>query len=138
MSESSFTDLIARIREGDQQAAAELVRFDEPLIRRAIRFRLNDVKMRNTLDSMDICQSVLASFFVRAASGQYQLDQETDLQKLLTTMARNKLKMLVRNQCAQRRDQRRRGSGVRRPESGGAGGDGEPAASRPRTPRSGS
>jgi RNA polymerase sigma-70 factor (ECF subfamily) len=112
MSESSFAELIARIRAGDEQAAAEIVRLYEPVIRRAIRFRLTDAQMRNALDSMDICQSVLASFFVRAASGQYQLDQQEDLPKLLTTMARNKLKMLVRNQCAQRRDQRRVQAGV--------------------------
>jgi RNA polymerase sigma factor (sigma-70 family) len=112
MSESSFAELIARIRQGDQQAAVELVRVYEPVIRRAIRFRLTNASMRNALDSMDICQSVLGSFFVRAASGQYQLDRPEDLQKLLTAMARNKLKMQVRKQHTQRRDQRRVDAGT--------------------------
>ena len=40
---------------------------------------------------MDICQSVLGSFFVRAATGQYKLETPEHLLKLLTTMARNKL-----------------------------------------------
>ncbi len=75
MSESAFAELIARIRRGDQQAAVDLVRLYEPVIRRAIRFRLSSAGLRSTLDSMDICQSVLGNFFVRAASGQYQLDQ---------------------------------------------------------------
>ena len=72
--EVSFRDLIGRVRHGDEQAAAELVRRYEPAIRRAVRFRLTDPRLRRTCDSMDVCQSVLLSFFVRAASGQYDLD----------------------------------------------------------------
>jgi len=40
---------------------------------------------------MDVCQSVFASFFVRAAVGQYDLGQPAQLLRLLTAMARNKL-----------------------------------------------
>jgi RNA polymerase sigma-70 factor (ECF subfamily) len=107
MAESSFGELVARIRQGDQQAAAEMVRLYEPAIRRAVRFRLRSAPLRQALDSMDICQSVLGSFFVRAASGQYQLDGPEDLQKLLCAMARNKLKHQLRKHQAQRRDPRR-------------------------------
>jgi RNA polymerase sigma-70 factor (ECF subfamily) len=39
---------------------------------------------------MDICQSVLASFFVRAAVGQFELDRPEPLVGLLIGMARNK------------------------------------------------
>ena len=39
-----------------------------------MRIHLRDVRLRRVLDSTDICQSVLASFFVRAALGQYDLD----------------------------------------------------------------
>jgi RNA polymerase sigma-70 factor (ECF subfamily) len=56
---------------------------------------------------MDICQSVLASFFVRAASGQYELDRPEQLLNLLVGMARNKLAFQARKQHAQRRDVRR-------------------------------
>ena len=63
------------------------------------------------LDSIDICQSVLGSFFVRAAAGQYQLETPEQLLKLLTTMARNKLISQARKQNAQRRDTRRLKSG---------------------------
>jgi RNA polymerase sigma-70 factor (ECF subfamily) len=104
---SSFAELIARIRRGDEQAASELVRRYEPAIRRAVRFRL-DRRLGAMLDSMDICQSVLASFFVRAASGQYELDRPEDLHNLLLAMARKKLAMQARKQRAQRRDHRRR------------------------------
>jgi DNA-directed RNA polymerase specialized sigma24 family protein len=49
----------------------------------------------------------LLSFFVRAAAGQYELDQPDQLLKLLVTMARNKLASAARHAHSQRRDQRR-------------------------------
>jgi RNA polymerase sigma-70 factor (ECF subfamily) len=104
--EVPFADLIQRVRKGDGAAAAELVRRYEPAIRRAVRFRLTDPRLRRTLDSMDVCQSVMASFFVRAASGQYDLDTPEQLLRLLTTMARNKLLNSARHEHATRRDNR--------------------------------
>ena len=102
----SFRELIGRVRGGDQQAAAELVRRYEPAIRRAVRFRLTDPRLRRTCDSLDVCQSVLLSFFVRAALGQYDLDTPEQLLRLLTAMARNKLLNQARAQQAARRDGR--------------------------------
>ncbi len=90
-SPESFQTLIARVRSGDEQAAAELVRLYEPAIRRAARVRLLDTRLNRLLDSMDICQSVMASFFVRTALGQYELETPDQLLKLLATMTRNKL-----------------------------------------------
>src|SRR5436305_12736501 len=104
--EPSFRDLIARVRGGDERAATDLVRRYEPAIRRAVRFRLTDPRLRRTCDSMDVCQSVLLSFFVRAASGQYDLESPEQLLRLLTTMARNKLLNQARQQHAARRDSR--------------------------------
>ncbi len=65
---SDFRDLIRRVRAGDDGAATELVRRYEPAIRRAVRIRLADTRLARAFDSMDICQSVLGSFFVRSAS----------------------------------------------------------------------
>jgi RNA polymerase sigma factor (sigma-70 family) len=106
----SFAELIERVRAGDQDAARELVERYEPAIRRAVRFRLTDTRLGAVFDSMDICQSVLASFFVRAASGQYELGQPEQLTKLLVAMAQKKLAFQVRRQRAQRRDIRRTAS----------------------------
>jgi RNA polymerase sigma-70 factor (ECF subfamily) len=102
-----FQDLIRRVRRAEEAAAAELVRTYEPEIRRAVRIRLTDPRLGRLLDSMDICQSVLANFFVRVAAGQFDLDQPEQLLKLLVTMARNKLKDQARKHRAERRDQRR-------------------------------
>jgi RNA polymerase sigma-70 factor (ECF subfamily) len=49
----------------------------------------------------------MASFFVRAASGQYDLEQPVQLQKLLVVMTRHKLIQQVRRHRADRRDYRR-------------------------------
>ncbi len=104
MSEAStFEELIRRVRAWDQDAAAELVRRYEPTIRRAVRFRLADAQVGNLLDSMDICQSVLRSFFLRAAAGQYDLGSPEKVLGLLTAMARNKLASQARRQRTQRR-----------------------------------
>src|SRR5579871_4682324 len=107
----SFSDFIRRIRAGDEQAAAELVRQFEPLIRREVRLQLEDRRLCRVFDSMDVCQSVLASFFVRTAAGQYDLEEPRQLVKLLVTMARNKLASAARGQNRQRRDHRRQAAG---------------------------
>jgi RNA polymerase sigma-70 factor (ECF subfamily) len=100
----TITDCIRRIRAGDEQAAAQLVREYEPLIRREIRFQLQDRRLSRIFDSMDICQSVLASFFVRVAVGQYELERPEQLLRLLVAMARNKLASAARQQYRQRRN----------------------------------
>lgn len=104
---STFVELIGRVRAGDDQAAADLVRQYEPLIRREVRLQLEDQRLRRLFDSMDVCQSVLASFFVRAAVGQYELQDPTQLVRLLVKMTRNKVAAAARHQHRQRRDNRR-------------------------------
>src|SRR5262245_51868754 len=105
--EATFAAFIQRIRAGDEQAAAELVKQYEPLIRRAVRLQLEDQRLRRVFDSMDVCQSVLASFFVRSAAGQYDLEGPEQLTKLLAAMAKNHLISAARRQRSKRRDHRR-------------------------------
>jgi RNA polymerase sigma-70 factor (ECF subfamily) len=102
----TFEDLLRRVRAGDQDAARELVRLYEPAIRRLARLRLHP-RLRRVLDSIDICQSVLHSFFVRAALGEYELNSAEDLLRLLGSMVRHKAAAQARRQNAQCRDQRR-------------------------------
>ena len=105
--EDRFRRLIRLVRAGDAAAAEELVRVYEPHVRRIIRVRMDDPALNQVVDSMDICQSVLASFFVRAATGQYEIGTPAQLVQLLATMARNKLHDWQRKQHAARRDVRR-------------------------------
>jgi len=102
--ENPFDELLRRVRRGEPDAAAELVRRYESAIRVAVRTRLSDPALRRQFDSMDICQSVLASFFLRAAAGPYDLHNPAQLVALLTKMAHNKLAMHARTHRRQRRD----------------------------------
>jgi RNA polymerase sigma-70 factor (ECF subfamily) len=104
--DTTFADFIRRIRAGDDRAAQELVERYEPVIRREVRLRLRDPRLTSQFDWTDVCQSVLASFFVRAASGQYDLDEPGQLLKLLVAMTRNKLANQARWHRAGRRDYR--------------------------------
>ncbi len=104
---SAFANLIARVRAGDPRATEELVRQYEPVIRMEVRRKMRDPRLRRAFDSLDVCQSVLGSFFVRAALGQYNLDDPAEVVHLLVGMARNKLAFQVRKERRQCRDNRR-------------------------------
>lgn len=116
-----FEDLLRRVRAGDENAATELVRIYEPSIRRIARLRLANAPLTALLDSTDICQSVMASFFVRMNLGQYSFESPEQLIKLLAAMARGKLAAHVRRETAQRRDRRRMAAAVDDGELVGAG-----------------
>lgn len=103
-SDSGFTDLVRRVRQGDADAAFELVNRYEPELRIIARVKLNDPQLRRFVDSMDICQSVLANFFVRASAGQFDIQTPDQLQKLLFVMIKNKVTDHARQQKAERRD----------------------------------
>jgi RNA polymerase sigma-70 factor (ECF subfamily) len=104
---AQFAELIRRVRAGDEAAAGELVRRYEPAIRRVVRVHLRDPRLRRVLDSTDVCQSVLATFFVRANLGQFELDTPESLLRLLASIARHKVTNVARKQQAARRDYRR-------------------------------
>jgi RNA polymerase sigma-70 factor (ECF subfamily) len=108
-----YTDFIRRIRLGDEQAAEELVRLYEAEIRLEIRgwLRLRNPALRRVFDSMDICQSVMASFFAHAAVGDFDLDEPAQLIRLLVGMARKKVAETARHHQRKRRDVRRVGEG---------------------------
>lgn len=104
---STFADFVRRIRQGDDLAAEELVHKDAPLIRREVRLSIEDDRLRRAFDSIDVCQSVLASFFVRVAVGQFELERPAQLAGLLVAMARNKIASRARFEQRLRRDSRR-------------------------------
>lgn len=104
--DTAFSGFIRRIRAGDEQAARELVARYEPVVRREVKMRLRDPRLYRMIDWTDVCQSVMASFFLRAASGQYELDEPGQLMRLLVVMTRHKLSKQERRHRAGRRDYR--------------------------------
>jgi RNA polymerase sigma-70 factor (ECF subfamily) len=107
----SIRELMQGVRAGDQAAAAEMVRRYEAALRQAVRARLRDARLRRLFDSADVCQSVFASFFVRAALGQYEVDHPEQMVRLLQAMARNKVVNRVEREAASQRDYRRTAAG---------------------------
>jgi hypothetical protein len=88
---SCFQSCIRRIRAGEARAAEEFLRRYESVIRRQVLYVLTDARLGRLFESVDICQTVLASFFFRAALGQDDLDNPESLLKLLLTMTRRKV-----------------------------------------------
>jgi RNA polymerase sigma factor (sigma-70 family) len=116
-----FRRLIDRLRAGDEQAAQELIATYEDAVRRFIRVRMTDPALRRQMDSMDVCQSVMADFFVRTALGQFEFQDPQQLVGLLAKMARNRVINHAKKQRAKRRD-------IHRVETGDVA-DMQPAAS---------
>jgi RNA polymerase sigma-70 factor (ECF subfamily) len=106
LDDDAFRDLIQRVRDRDESAAADLVRLYEPELRRIVRVRLTGVHLRRLLDSVDVCQSVFSNFFARVTAGQFDLATSEHLLKLLVTMACNRVNDLYRKQQAARRADR--------------------------------
>jgi RNA polymerase sigma-70 factor (ECF subfamily) len=87
--ESSFDDLMARLRRGDDAAAAEVFRrFAHRLIGLA-RSRLGG-QVRQKLDPEDVMQSVFRSFFRRHAEGGLTLESWDRLWSLLAVITLRK------------------------------------------------
>lgn len=102
--QESFARLIEQLRQGDNDAARMLLLRYEPALRRIVAMRLMDRKLRGVVDTEDICQSVLGSFFVRLGLGQYEIIDESDLLRLLATMVRNKVVSKKRRRTLETRD----------------------------------
>lgn len=78
----SFDGIVARLRAGDEDAAAEVYRrFTGRLIRLAYGWL--DSRMRQKMDPEDVTQSVFRTFFLRQAKGQFDLQDWDSLWRLL-------------------------------------------------------
>jgi len=102
-----LVELLARLREGDANAADEFFRKYGTALRVAVRARLTDPILRRHFDSEDVCQSVMASFFARAACGQFTRVDSAGVLRLLMRMAVRKVGRRARNLRRLRRDCRR-------------------------------
>jgi RNA polymerase sigma-70 factor (ECF subfamily) len=106
MQEQSFADVMAHLRAGDDEAAAQVFhRFAHRLIGLA-RSRLGPV-MRQKVDPEDVLQSVFKSFFVRQAGGQVQAEDWDALWGMLVVITLRKCGRRVNHYRAARRDVRR-------------------------------
>ena len=103
---SPAQDLLARLRAGDEQAAAEVFgRFAHRLVGLA-RQKLGKA-LRGKEDPEDAVQSALRSFYLRCAAGQYELASWDDLWGLLARITAHKCGHRLERFQAARRDARR-------------------------------
>jgi RNA polymerase sigma-70 factor, ECF subfamily len=94
--------LVARYKDGDQQAAGELFeRYISRLIGLA-RSRLSP-KLARRIDPEDVVQSAYRSFFSRAKDGHVELKESGDLWRLLAAITINKLRHQVDRHTAGKR-----------------------------------
>jgi RNA polymerase sigma-70 factor (ECF subfamily) len=101
----SFDDLMARLYRGDEDAAALVFRrYGQRLV--ALASGQLGPRLRQKVDPEDILQSVLRSFFVRQAGGQYHPHSWDSLWSLLTVITLRKCGYQVRHFRAGCRDMR--------------------------------
>jgi RNA polymerase sigma-70 factor (ECF subfamily) len=102
----SFTDVMARLRAGDQAAVREVFeRFVDKLIRLA-RGQF-DAVLRRKVDPEDVVQSAYKSFFLRYEAGKLEVESWSNLWGLLTMITMRKCLDQVQYHRAQCRDVQR-------------------------------
>jgi RNA polymerase sigma-70 factor (ECF subfamily) len=104
--ESSFANLMVRLRAGDQSAASAIWEQYQSRLVALARSRL-DERMRRKEDAEDMVQSVFRSFFRRAAEGQFDVENRERLWSLLTVITLRKCGHHIDYFRAARRDVRR-------------------------------
>jgi|SRR5579863_857422 len=88
-SDENFPQLLARVRDGDEDAAAVIVlRFVDRLVAHAHRHLAPSIRRR--VDAEDIVQSVYRTFFRRVRKGEFRLEHWGSLWGLLTRISLRK------------------------------------------------
>jgi RNA polymerase sigma-70 factor (ECF subfamily) len=101
--ESSFQELMAQLRQGDEAAARRIFQeYTERLIALA-RSRLGR-RLRQKVDPEDVLQSVYKSFFTRHARGQLEVEGWDGLWGMLTLITLRKCGRWVERFTSQKRN----------------------------------
>jgi RNA polymerase sigma-70 factor (ECF subfamily) len=97
---------LARIRNGDEDAARELLRRYEAKVRLVVRRQLPRL-LRSRFDSQDFVQSIWGSFFRRIKDSPLELEDVGNLIGFLARAARNKVIDEYRRASSRKQDMRR-------------------------------
>lgn len=104
--QSSFVDVMERLRRGENDAATEVFRRYAGRLLALARSRLNPL-LRRKADPDDVLQSAFKSFFHLVADGVFELRDWDSLWGLLVTMAVRKCHRQARHYHGAKRDLRR-------------------------------
>jgi hypothetical protein len=100
---AGFTELLTRVRQGDEAALMTLVQKYEPKVRLAAH-RLLGSFLRHHVDSIDVVQSVNCVLVRGLREGTFALDEPDQLVALAVTLVRRKVAPLSLSQeCSFRR-----------------------------------
>ena len=89
---SSFAELLRSACDAATTTRrTDIFRTYEPHVKRLVRHLIRIEAIRPIADPSDVCQSVMASFFIRAALGEDHITKPEQLMSLLKRMARNKV-----------------------------------------------
>jgi RNA polymerase sigma-70 factor (ECF subfamily) len=99
----SDKSLLQMFQTGSEDAASELYgRYAERLDFLASRGLGSD--MRSLVGSEDVVQSIFRTFFRRAAAGDYEVPEDSELWNLLVTISLNKIRAIGLHYRRQKRD----------------------------------
>ena len=104
-----FDVLLDRLRQGDEDAARELIDRYGDAVRREIRFRLRDSRLHRVVGDSDVFQSAVSRFIWGLRLGKFDVTSPQELLGLLRTIAERRVCRAARFWQAQRRDMQRTG-----------------------------
>jgi RNA polymerase sigma-70 factor (ECF subfamily) len=103
---SDISSVLARVHDGDEAAARELLRRYEAEVRLVVRRQLPRL-LRSRFDSLDFLQSVWGSFFRRMRSGPAEFEDSRHLVAFLARAAKNKVIDEYRRAASRKQDMHR-------------------------------
>jgi RNA polymerase sigma-70 factor (ECF subfamily) len=118
--------LLTQLRDGDNEAAREIFARYAQRLARVAEQHLNH-KLRGRVDSEDIVQSVLQTFFKRSARGEFQIDNSAQIWQLLVRITLMRVRAKARHHTAEVRDVRAEGATVDLEPADGIGHEPDPA-----------
>ncbi len=100
MATPEFQNFFAVLRQGDPQAVRELLRQHEPFLRAMIHLRLIDGRLRRTVDTMDIFQTLLKDFLdlTRERSAHPPPEASADVRAFLAAAIHHKILTRLRKE----------------------------------------
>lgn len=91
-------EFFARIRGGDEEAVEAMLREMDPFLRRVIRMRLHDGRLRRAVDTTDILQSLLEDFLRQPAASERAATSSAELCAYLAAAVRHKVQTRLRKE----------------------------------------
>ena len=98
MASPELREFLQILQGGDGQAIEALLREWDPFLRKAIRLRLLDGRLRRLLDTTDVFHSLLKDFLARKADGRSPVEPSAGLRAYLAAAVHRKIQMRARKE----------------------------------------